>query len=60
LCISTVESADIVVYPDSKKIAITAGLDPAMGAKNQTPWIDMTINDQPSVDYYAGESDAER
>jgi uncharacterized cupin superfamily protein len=55
LCMSTTASTDICVYPDSNKIMVGAGIDPAKALRDQTPWVAKIIRDQPSVDYYEGE-----
>jgi mannose-6-phosphate isomerase-like protein (cupin superfamily) len=59
LCFSTVQTLDIVVYPDSKKIAFAAGVDPAKGLRAGGAWVMRLIKDQPSVDYYEGENTGE-
>ena len=55
LCISTVTTVDVIVYPDSNKIAFGGGFDPAQSPREQTPWVAKIIRDQPSVGYYEGE-----
>jgi uncharacterized cupin superfamily protein len=55
LSMSTVHSLDIVVYPDSKKIAFASGVDAAKGMRAGGAWVSKIIKEQPSVDYYEGE-----
>jgi uncharacterized cupin superfamily protein len=45
---------DIVGYPDSKKIAFVAGVDPAKGIAGGT-WLRMIIKEQPPAGYYDDE-----
>jgi uncharacterized cupin superfamily protein len=59
LCISTVEATDVVIYPDSKKIMITAHQDVPVQSDQASPWVSLIIADQPSLDYYEGESAAD-
>ena len=57
LAMSTVNSLDIVVYPDSKKIAFAGGVDAAKGLMaGAGPWVRGMIKEQPPVDYYEGEN----
>ena len=59
LCMSTLHTLDIVVYPDSKKVAIAAGVDPAKGLMSGPSWVLKIVPlDQPSLGYYDGEEDA--
>jgi len=45
---------DVVAYPDSKKVAYAAGVDPQKGLRSA--WLFKLIKeDQPSVDYYDDE-----
>jgi uncharacterized cupin superfamily protein len=58
LCMSgpaTPNTMDIVAYPDSKKIAFAAGIDPAKGARAGGWFLKIVKEDQPPVDYYDGE-----
>jgi uncharacterized cupin superfamily protein len=55
LCMSTTASTDICVYPDSNKLLVVAGMDPAKALRDQAPWVNKIIRDQPSLDYYEGE-----
>ncbi len=57
LCMSTVSNVDVIGYPDSNKVAFTAGAG-ASADPNAAPWVARTIRDQPSVDYYDGEDEA--
>jgi uncharacterized cupin superfamily protein len=59
LCVSgpaTPNTMDIVAYPDSKKIAFAAGIDPAKGMRGGSWFMKIVKDDQPSTDYYEGES----
>jgi uncharacterized cupin superfamily protein len=56
LCVSTVSSTDVTVYPDSGKIAISARADPTLDDANQTAWVDTIVNDQTSIEFYQGET----
>jgi len=62
LCLSgpaTPLTLDIVGYPDSKKVAYAAGINPAKGMRSA--WLMKIVNeDQPSLDYYEGEPLAQR
>jgi uncharacterized cupin superfamily protein len=58
LCLSgpaTPNTMDIVAYPDSKKIAFAAGIDPVKGARAGSWFLKIVKEDQPQVDYYEGE-----
>lgn len=57
LSFSNQNTADICVYPDSKKIGFVALPDPS--AWPSGAWIYRLIKDQPSVDYYDGEDTGE-
>jgi uncharacterized cupin superfamily protein len=59
LCFSTMSPVDIIGYPDSKKIAFDAGADASKQSQTGGVWIDAMIREQPSLDYYDGESAAE-
>ncbi len=59
LCISTVEAMDVVVYPDSKKIGMTAHPVATSQSDEQAPWVSLIVADQPSLDYYDGEPAAD-
>jgi uncharacterized cupin superfamily protein len=50
LCISTMNTVEVVGYPDSKKIAAVA-VDPS----TREPWTRKVYPDGVDVDYYAGE-----
>ncbi len=52
LCVSTHTSADVVGYPDSKKVAAIAGPD------WNAPWIRRVFRDESSVDYWESEPNA--
>ncbi len=45
---------DVVAYPDSKKIAFAAGVDPRKGLRSAWLW-KLVREDQPSLDYYDDE-----
>ena len=45
---------DIVAYPDSKKVAYAAGVDPQKGLKSAWLW-KLVKEDQPSLGYYDDE-----
>jgi uncharacterized cupin superfamily protein len=52
---ATAATMDIVVYPDSKKIAFASGVDPVKGFRAGA-WIMKLIKEaQPKVDYYDDE-----
>lgn len=53
LGISTSNSTDIMIYPDSKKIAIAAGANMQQGLKTAKYY--KVMKDQPSVEYYLDE-----
>jgi uncharacterized cupin superfamily protein len=58
LCLSapaTPVTMDIVAYPDSKKVAFAAGIDPVKGLRGGAWLMKLIKDDQPSVDYYEGE-----
>jgi uncharacterized cupin superfamily protein len=55
LCFSTLISTEVVVYPDSKKIAAVGSENVAKGMLGSDAWVRQTIREQPSVDYYEGE-----
>ena len=55
LAFSTIQSLDIVVYPDSKKIAFAGGVDAAKGLAAGDVWVRGMINEQTMVGYYDGE-----
>jgi uncharacterized cupin superfamily protein len=62
LCMSgpaTPTTMDIVAYPDSKKVAFAAGIDPVKGLRAGGWFMKLIKDDQPSVDYYEGESIAD-
>jgi uncharacterized cupin superfamily protein len=62
LCLSgpaTPNTMDIVAYPDSKKVAFAAGIDPVKGLRAGGWFMKLIKDDQPSVDYYEGESIAD-
>jgi uncharacterized cupin superfamily protein len=46
---------DVVVYPDSKKIAFASGVDPVKGFRGGTWAMKIVKEDQPSIGYYDGE-----
>ncbi len=47
---------DIIAYPDSKKIAFAAGIDPTQAAWHESAWIMKLIKeDQPNVGYFDDE-----
>ena len=46
---------DVVVYPDSKKIAFASGVDPVKGFRGGTWAMKIISADQPSIGYYDGE-----
>jgi uncharacterized cupin superfamily protein len=50
---------DVVVYPDSKKIAFASGVDPVKGFRAGTWAMKIVRDDQPSVGYFDGEPLAE-
>jgi uncharacterized cupin superfamily protein len=54
LCMSTLGSADIVGYPDSKKIAARAGQSYEAVVKGDA-WVGFLQHEAPPVDYYDGE-----
>jgi uncharacterized cupin superfamily protein len=60
LALSTVETLDIVVYPDSKKIAFAGGVDASKGLAAGNSWVRGIIKEQQSVDYYEGEDSTEQ
>jgi uncharacterized cupin superfamily protein len=47
-------SVDVVAYPDSKKVAYAAGVDPKKGLKSAWLW-KLIKEDIPSLDYYQDE-----
>lgn len=52
LCISTMETTDVIVYPDSEKVGVIAGMSPGGDAEG---WHRISfIPDQP-VEYWEGE-----
>ncbi len=55
LCISTQTHADVVVYPDSNKVAVFGS--PQVDFL-QPPWVRGVYRVDASVDYYDGENDA--
>jgi uncharacterized cupin superfamily protein len=59
LCFSTTSSVDIIGYPDSKKIAFDASAGLSHQSQPSSVWVDAMIREQPSLDYYDGEKDAE-
>ncbi len=54
LCISTMLTTEVVGYPDSKKFAAVGCSDPKTGPLGAK--VRFIIKEQPSVDYYDGES----
>jgi uncharacterized cupin superfamily protein len=46
---------DVVVYPDSKKIAFMAGVDPVKGFRGGAWAMKIVKEDQPSIGYYDDE-----
>lgn len=48
-------SLDVVGYPDSGKIGIAAGTDPAQGFRGNTWVLKLIREDLPTLDYYEGE-----
>lgn len=52
LCVSTAHKCEVVGYPDSKKIAASAGPSPAK------PWIRQLAREGESLDYWDGEPGA--
>lgn len=54
LCLSTLLTTEVVGYPDSKKFAAVGCVDPKVGALGAK--IKFIIKEQPSVDYYEGET----
>ena len=52
LCISTTHRAEVVGYPDSKKVGVRAGVD------FDQPWIRQIIRQGESLDYFDGEPNA--
>jgi uncharacterized cupin superfamily protein len=58
LCLSAPASAttlDVVLYPDSKKVAFASGVDPVKGFRGGT-WVMKIIKQEtPSVDYFEDE-----
>jgi hypothetical protein len=56
---ATPTTMDIVAYPDSKKVAFAAGIDPVKGLRAGGWFMKLIKDDQPSVDYYEGESIAD-
>jgi uncharacterized cupin superfamily protein len=58
LCLSgpaTPTTMDIVAYPDSKKIAFAAGIDPVKGLRAGGWFLKIIKEEQPPVEYYDGE-----
>jgi len=54
LCMSTLGSAEVVGYPDSKKFAATSGPSYERAIKGEL-WVRMIVREGTSVDYYDGE-----
>jgi uncharacterized cupin superfamily protein len=55
LCVSAnVQTADVVGYPDSKKVAAMAAPSRAAAAQGQT-WVRFITREDASLDYYDGE-----
>jgi len=54
LCMSTLSSAEVVGYPDSKKVAALAGPSYAAAVKGEL-WARMIVREGTSLDYYDGE-----
>jgi uncharacterized cupin superfamily protein len=52
LCVSTAHTAEVVGYPDSKKIGLRAW------ERFDKPWLRMVVREGESIDYYDGEPDA--
>jgi uncharacterized cupin superfamily protein len=56
---ATPVTLDIVVYPDSKKVAYASGVDPAKGMRGPV-WIRGLHKEQPPADYYLDEPLADK
>jgi uncharacterized cupin superfamily protein len=56
---ATRATMDIVVYPDSKKVAFASGVDPIKGFRGGAWVMNLIKEDQPKLDYYDGEPLAE-
>ena len=54
LCVSTLKSAEIVGYPDSKKVAAIAGPSYERAIKGEQ-WVRILVHEGGNVDYYDGE-----
>jgi uncharacterized cupin superfamily protein len=52
---ATPATLDIVVYPDSKKVAFASGVDPVKGFRGGTWVMKLIKEDQPALGYYDGE-----
>jgi len=52
---ATPTTLDVCVYPDSKKAAYYAGVDPAKGWRGGAWAMAIVKTDQPPIDYYDGE-----
>ena len=46
---------DIVVYPDSKKVAFASGVDPVKGFRGGVWVMNLIKEEQPKLDYYDDE-----
>jgi uncharacterized cupin superfamily protein len=55
LCVSTLKSADIVGYPDSKKVAAVAGESYASAMRGEQ-WVRIFAREGSTLDYYDGEA----
>ena len=53
LCVSTAHKCEVVGYPDSKKIGVSAGPSP------MSPWIRTIVRDGESLDYWDSEPGAQ-
>jgi uncharacterized cupin superfamily protein len=54
LCVSTQSSAEVVGYPDSKKVAAIAGASYAAAVKGDS-WVRVIAREGTLLDYYEGE-----
>ena len=53
---ATPNTLDVVAYPDSKKVAYVAGIDPTKGMLRSETWLRGIVkSDQPSLGYYDDE-----
>ncbi len=52
---ATPATLDIVVYPDSKKVAFASGIDPLKGLRGGGWVMSLVQQDQPALGYYDGE-----